>query len=74
VRVLLGPGASKGAEGLKPHIEGLRARGFDAAALELPRGSAERALPVFLKELRADPDLVAGGHSFGGRVASLAAA
>jgi predicted alpha/beta-hydrolase family hydrolase len=70
----LGPGASKGAEGLRPHVEGLRARGFDAAALELPRGSAERALPVFLRELRADPTLVIGGHSFGGRVASLAAA
>ena len=74
MRVLLGPGASKGVEGLKPHIEGLRARGVDAAALELPRGSAERALPVFLKELRADPELVVGGHSFGGRVAGMAAA
>jgi predicted alpha/beta-hydrolase family hydrolase len=74
MRVLLGPGASKGAEGLKPHIEGLRARGFDAAALELPRGSAERALPAFLRVLEEDADVVVGGHSFGGRVASLAAA
>ena len=72
--MLLGPGASKGAEGLRPHVEGLRARGFDAAALELPRGSAERATPVFLREIRADPAIVAGGHSFGGRVAGLAAA
>jgi predicted alpha/beta-hydrolase family hydrolase len=74
MKVLLGPGASKGAEGLRPHVDGLRARGFDAAALDLPRGSADRALLVFLKELRADPALVVGGHSFGGRVASLAAA
>ena len=74
MRVLLGPGASKGVEGLRPHVDGLRARGFDAAALQLPLGSAERATPVFRREIRADPGMVAGGHSFGGRVASLAAA
>lgn len=74
MRVVLGPGASKGAEGLRPHVEGLRTRGFDAAVLDLPRGSAERALPVFLEAIREDPAMVAGGHSFGGRVASLAAA
>ncbi len=74
MKVLLGPGASKGAEGLRPHVEGLRARGFDAAVLDLPRGSAERALPVFLAALRDNAAIVVGGHSFGGRVASLAAA
>ena len=51
MRVVLGPGASKGAEGLRPHVEGLRTRGFDAAVLDLPRGSAERALPAGVAQL-----------------------
>lgn len=70
MRVVLGPGASGGVAGLAGHIEGLRHRGVDAMAIELPRGKAERAAPRFL-EYRGD---IIGGHSFGGRAASLAAA
>lgn len=54
------------------HVRGLRLRGVDAEAIALPRGRAERAAMVF-RQLAA-PDLVAGGHSYGGRAASLAAA
>lgn len=73
MRVVLGPGASKGAAGMRPHVDGLRSRGFEAEAIELPRGAAERAVPVFRRAIELDADVVPGGHSFGGRVASLVA-
>ena len=53
------------------HVAGLRARGIEARAIALPRGRAERAAETFLQ--LASTDIVAGGHSFGGRAASLAA-
>lgn len=60
---------------MRPHVEGLRRRGIDAAALDLPRGSAERAMRRFVE---AAGDALAataiGGHSYGGRVASMVAA
>lgn len=58
-------------ESMARHVAGLRARGIEARAIGLPRGRAERAAERF-REL-ASPDIVAGGHSFGGRAASLAA-
>ena len=125
--IVLGHGASGSAASMAPHVAGLRARGIDARAIDLPRGRAERAVPLFAAlltgSLRADgprvagdgtrvaadapglasdgprvagdgrqpageappvardgprdvagPGLAIGGHSFGGRVASLAAA
>jgi predicted alpha/beta-hydrolase family hydrolase len=88
--LVLGHGASGSAATLAPHIAGLRARGIDARAIDLPRGRAERAIPVFAGLLEAGagdagpagpvgvaparPLIAVGGHSFGGRVASLAAA
>jgi predicted alpha/beta-hydrolase family hydrolase len=69
---VLGPGALGSAASLRGHVDGLRARGIAAEAVELPRGRAERAAPVFAA--LAGPDVVAGGHSFGGRAATLAAA
>jgi predicted alpha/beta-hydrolase family hydrolase len=71
-RVVLGPGAFGVPADLAPFVRGLRARGLEAAAIPLPRGRAERAAPAFAA--LAGPDVVAGGHSFGGRAASLAAA
>ena len=60
---------------MRPHVDGLRARGIDALAIDLPKGRAERALPVFGARLAAlDGPGVVGGHSFGGRVASMLAA
>jgi predicted alpha/beta-hydrolase family hydrolase len=71
VRVILGPGAFGKAEAISVYVEGLRSRGIDTEAVDLPRGRAERAAEVFIA--LAAPDVVAGGHSFGGRAASLAA-
>jgi hypothetical protein len=97
--LVLGHGASGSAATMAPHVAGLRRRGIDARAIDLPKGRAERAVPRFAAlltgglptdELPAGaierdvaPDrsgtspsfrLAVGGHSFGGRVASLAAA
>lgn len=59
---------------MAPHVEGLRRRGIDAVAIDLPRRKAEDALPAFHLVVPDSPDVVVGGHSYGGRVASLAAA
>ena len=73
MRIYLGHGASGNASSMTPFVDGLRARGFDATAIDLPRRKAEDALPAFHAVVPA-ADVVVGGHSFGGRVASLAAA
>jgi uncharacterized protein len=73
--LLLGPGASGGVEALAPHVAALQERGVDARTVTLPRGAAERAIPIYAAELDAlGPATWIGGHSFGGRVASLIAA
>jgi len=59
---------------MAPFVEGLRARGIDATAIDLPKRKAEDALPTFHLVVPAEADVAIGGHSFGGRVASLAAA
>jgi predicted alpha/beta-hydrolase family hydrolase len=75
-RALLAPGASGTVAGLRPYLKGLTLAGVKAHGLALPRGAVERALPVYRATLRAgDPAAtIIGGHSFGGRVASLLAA
>jgi predicted alpha/beta-hydrolase family hydrolase len=59
---------------MAPFIGGLRVRGFNATAIDLPRRKAEEALPAFHAAVPDEADVVVGGQSFGGRVASLAAA
>ena len=59
---------------MMPFVDGLRRRGFDAAAIDLPKRKAEEALPAFHRIVPNTADVAVGGHSFGGRVASLAAA
>jgi hypothetical protein len=59
---------------MAPFVAGLKARGVDAVAIDLPRRKAEDALPVFHQVVPAENDVAVGGHSYGGRVASLAAA
>ncbi len=74
-RLLLGHGASGTAASMRPHVEGLARRGVTAVAIDLPKGRAERAIPRF--EAAAGDALAGtavGGHSYGGRVASLLAA
>ncbi len=72
--ILLAPGASGGIERLAPHANGLRSRGLSVELVALPRGSAERATPIYRQALEGRARVVIGGHSFGGRVASLVAA
>lgn len=73
--VILGHGASGTAASMRPHVEGLRARGVEAEAIDLPKGNAERAVATFAAAIAPHGDAaVVGGHSYGGRVASMLAA
>jgi pimeloyl-ACP methyl ester carboxylesterase len=74
IRCFLGHGASGTSASMAPFVEGLRARGITATAIDLPKRKAEDALPAFHLVVPSTPNVVVGGHSFGGRVASLAAA
>ena len=74
VRVYLGHGASGTAASMAPFVAGLRRRGFAAEAVDLPRRKAEDAVPVWRAKVPDGAMTVVGGHSYGGRVASLAAA
>lgn len=75
-RLVLGHGASGTAASMAPWVDGLRALGIEADAVDLPRGRVAAAAAVF-EALARDPvglhPPVLGGHSYGGRAASLAA-
>ncbi len=78
LKVFLGHGASGTAASMRPYVEGLAKHGIDAVALELPRHGrspvrAELAVGSFFA-CGTGPAVVIGGRSYGGRVASLAAA
>jgi uncharacterized protein len=73
MRVVLGHGASGNATSMKPYVVGFKRRGIDAIAVDLPRGVAEKAVPVFIKTSGRGHEVIGGGQSFGGRVASMAA-
>ena len=72
-QIILAPGASGSIDGLRRHQQGLERRGFEVALLELPRGTAERAMPIYRTAVDEPGMTVIGGQSFGGRVASLIA-
>jgi uncharacterized protein len=74
LRLFIGHGASGNAASMAPHVRGLRARGIDATAIDLPTRRAEDALPAFHAVVPSERDVAVGGQSYGGRVASLAAA
>ena len=80
VRFYVAHGASGTAASMAGHVRGLVARGIDAKAIDLPKRKAEDAVPAFRAIVpdaaaeRDDPSIAVGGQSFGGRVASLAAA
>ena len=74
VRIYLGHGASGTAASMEPWVDGLRDRGHEAHALDLPKRKAEDAVAAFEAQVPDEPGVVVGGHSFGGRVASLSAA
>lgn len=74
--IYLGHGAVGTAASMQPYVDALEARGLRAKAVDLRRGGravpkAERAVPDF--RAAAPAGAIAGGHSFGGRVASMAA-
>lgn len=71
--VNLAHGASGNAEGMRPHVEGLRRRDIEARAIALPVGRAEKAVAVYARQVEDVVEQVIGGHSYGGRVASLLA-
>jgi len=56
---------------MRPYVTALEHRRLKAKAIDLPRSKAERAVPVFIEKVVAGS--IAGGHSYGGRVASMAA-
>lgn len=69
--IVLAHGASGDATSMRPYVKGLEARGLKAKAIDLPIGNVERAVPVFAQ--KAPAGSIAGGHSYGGRVASMTA-
>jgi predicted alpha/beta-hydrolase family hydrolase len=74
LHVYLGHGASGTSASMAPFVDGLRARGVAATAIDLPKRKAEDAVAAFHLVVPSEPDVAVGGHSYGGRVASLAAA
>ena len=74
-RIYLGPGASGTIERLHPHRDALARHGLTVELVPLPKGKAERAVPIYRDAIGDQlASSVIGGHSFGGRVASLLAA
>jgi uncharacterized protein len=73
-RLYVAHGASGSAAGLAPEISALVGRGVEATAVQLPRGRAEAAMTAYLAAAPPSAGIAIGGHSFGGRVASLLAA
>jgi predicted alpha/beta-hydrolase family hydrolase len=56
---------------MRPYVKALEGRQLKARAIDLPVGKAEKAVPVFLQKVPVGA--IAGGQSYGGRVASMAA-
>ncbi|TMF52210.1 MAG: alpha/beta hydrolase [Chloroflexi bacterium] len=74
--IYLAHGASGDARSMRPYVRALAARKLPAEAVDLPRSGrsvvkAEKAVPTFIEKVPAGS--IAGGHSYGGRVASMAA-
>lgn len=74
MRIYLAHGASGSADSMGPHVDGLRRRGHDATAVQLPIRRAEDAVTAYRAQVEDVGASVIGGHSYGGRVASLLAA
>ena len=72
--IYLGHGASGNAVSMAPFVDGLRRRSLVADAVDLPKRRAEDAVPAWRAAVPDGAGTVAGGHSYGGRVASLATA
>jgi len=73
-RIYLGHGASGNAASMATFVTGLERRGAAATAVDLPKRRAEDAVPAWRTVVPDGPGVAVGGHSYGGRIASLAAA
>jgi predicted alpha/beta-hydrolase family hydrolase len=75
--IFLGHGASGNADSMRSYVTGLAQRGIDAQSVpgtgKLP-ARAEKAMEVFRQLAAEHPRSILGGHSYGGRVASMVAA
>jgi uncharacterized protein len=74
LRIYLGHGASGNAASMRPYVVGLGRRGIEAAAVDLPVRTAEEVVSIWTSSVPDGPGVAVGGQSYGGRVASLAAA
>jgi len=79
VRFYVAHGASGSSASMRAHVDGLKRRGIDAIAIDLPVKTAEDVVPTFRKIVPDAPEagdapITVGGQSYGGRVATLAAA
>lgn len=72
--VILAHGASGTSDSMRLHVDGLRRRGLEALAIDLPKRKAEAAVDAYARQVADLAGSVIGGHSYGGRVASLLAA
>ncbi len=59
---------------MAPHVTGLKKRGLEAHAVQLPVGLAEKAVPRYREQVPDLANAIIGGQSYGGRVATLLAA
>jgi predicted alpha/beta-hydrolase family hydrolase len=73
-KIYLAHGASGNAASMQPHVAGLRRRGLEGHAVQLPVGLAEKAVPRYRNQVPDLASAVIGGQSYGGRVATLVAA
>ncbi len=89
LRFYVAHGASGSSASMAAHVRGLVRRGIDAEAIDLPLKKAEAAVPAFRAIVPDTPGgaaaavavgvtapnaIAVGGQSYGGRVASVAAA
>ena len=79
VRFYVAHGASGSSASMRAHVDGLKRRGIDAIAIDLPVKKAEDVVPRFRTIVPdgpgpGDAPITVGGQSYGGRVATLAAA
>lgn len=72
--VNLAHGASGNAASMRPFVDGLRERGLKARAISVPLGKPERAVEAYRSQVVDLASEVIGGHSYGGRMASMLAA
>jgi predicted alpha/beta-hydrolase family hydrolase len=59
---------------MRPWVTELALHGVQGVTLDLPKSNNDRAIDVFRRALADQPGAAIGGHSYGGRMASLLAA